>query len=69
MYIYILASKIRRLYVGVTNHLVRRIWEHRCGLVPGFTRRYGIKQLVYFATIQEAQTAIKREKQIKDYAA
>ena len=50
MFVYILASKTRRLYVGVTNDLVRRVWEHREGVVPGFTRRYGIKQLVYFET-------------------
>jgi putative endonuclease len=68
MFVYILASKTRRLYVGVTNDLIRRVWEHRMDVVPGFTRRYGIKQLVYYEQIDAAETAIRREKQIKDYA-
>jgi putative endonuclease len=68
MFVYILASKTRRLYVGVTNNLVRRVWEHRMEMIPGFTRRYGIKQLVYYEQIDVQQTAILREKQIKDYA-
>jgi putative endonuclease len=68
MFVYILASKTRRLYVGVTNDLVRRAWEHRTGAIPGFTRRYGINRLVYFETMVEPAQAIAREKQIKDYA-
>ena len=68
MFVYILASKTRRLYVGVTNDLVRRAWEHRTGAVPGFTRRYGIHRLVYFERIEGPLEAITREKQIKDYA-
>jgi putative endonuclease len=68
MFVYILASKTHRLYVGVTNDLARRVWEHRSGTVPGFTKRYGIDRLVYYETIKEAETAIQREKQIKDYA-
>jgi putative endonuclease len=68
MYVYILASKTARLYVGVTNELVRRVWEHRIGMFPGFTKRYGINRLVYYEAIKEAEAAIRREKQIKDYA-
>jgi putative endonuclease len=68
MFVYILASKTRRLYVGVTNDLVRRAWEHRSGAIPGFTRRYGIHRLVYFETIVGPADAIAREKQIEDYA-
>jgi putative endonuclease len=68
MFVYILASKTRRLYVGVTNDLIRRVWEHREGVVPGFTRRYGIKRLVYFETFTGPENAIRREKQIKSYA-
>ena len=67
MFVYILASKTRRLYVGVTNDLVRRAWEHRTGAVPGFTRRYGIHRLVYFETIVGPAEAIAREKQIKGW--
>lgn len=48
-FVYILASKPRgTLYVGVTNDLVRRVWEHRDGQVPGFTKRHGVKMLVYY---------------------
>ena len=68
MFVYILASQTRRLYVGVTNDLVRRAWEHRTGTVPGFTCRYGINRLVYFEALAEPVQAITREKQIKDYA-
>src|SRR4051812_46403899 len=67
MFVYILASKTRRLYVGVTNDLVRRLWEHRMEAVSGFTKRYGIKQLVYYEQIEVPETAIRREKQVKDY--
>ena len=63
-----MASKTRRLYVGVTNDLLRRIWEHRTGWFPGFTRKYGIKRLVYYESIDAAPDAIRREKQIKSYA-
>jgi len=68
MFVYILASKSRRLYVGVTNDLVRRVWEHRMEIVPGFTRKYGVKELVYYEQIEVPDTAIRREKQVKDYA-
>ncbi len=68
MFVYILASQTRRLYVGVTNDLVRRAWEHRTEAVPGFTRRYGIHRLVYFETLVGPAEAIAREKQVKDYA-
>jgi putative endonuclease len=68
MFVYILASKTRRLYVGVTNDLVRRVWEHRAEVISGFTRRYGIKRLVYYESHAEALSAIRREKQIKGYA-
>jgi putative endonuclease len=68
MFVYILASKTRRLYVGVTNDLIRRVLEHRMEAVPGFTKRFGIKQLVYYEQIEAPETAIRREKQVKDYA-
>jgi putative endonuclease len=68
MFVYIVASKTRRLCVGVTNDLVRRVWEHRTGAVPGFTKRYAIKKLVYFEPFNEPMHAIRREKQINSYA-
>jgi putative endonuclease len=56
------------LYVGMTNDLVRRAFEHREGLVPGFTRRYGLKQLVYFEQYNAPRLAIQREKNIKHWS-
>jgi putative endonuclease len=53
------------LYVGVTNDLIRRSYEHRHGLVPGFTKRHGLKRLVFFEAYDDIRTAIQREKTIK----
>ena len=67
-WVYILANHSGgTLYVGVTNDLVRRIYEHREGLAEGFTKRYGIKRLVYFENHGTAQAAIQREKNIKHW--
>jgi putative endonuclease len=67
-WVYILASAPRgTLYVGMTNNLVRRIHEHREGLVEGFTRRYRIKTLVYFEAHDTAMAAIQREHNIKHW--
>ncbi len=68
-WVYILASRPRgTLYVGVTNDLLRRVAEHRDGMVPGFTKTYGVKMLVYFEEHASVLEAIKREKQIKRWA-
>lgn len=65
-YVYILAKhRHGALYVGVTNDLVRRTFEHREALVPGFTKRHGIKQLVYFEQHVTGSLAIQREKTMK----
>ena len=65
-YVYIMASKrIGTLYVGVTNNLVRRVYEHREGQADGFTMRYGVKALVYFEPHDDIARAIRREKNIK----
>jgi putative endonuclease len=56
------------LYVGVTNDLVRRIFEHRSGLVEGFTKRYGVKKLVYFERFDDIRSAIQREHNIKHWS-
>jgi putative endonuclease len=65
-FVYVLASRRNgTLYVGVTSDLAKRVQEHREGLVPGFTRKYGVKLLVYFELHHDINTAILREKRIK----
>jgi putative endonuclease len=63
--VYILASRSRNLYVGVTNNLRRRLVEHCEGLVPGFTSRYRIFRLVHYEVFRDVRHAIAREKEIK----
>ena len=68
-YLYILASGRRgTLYVGVTNDLVRRVYEHRTDAVPGFTRKHQIHRLVYYEIHDDIEAAITREKRIKRWA-
>jgi len=65
-YVYILASKkYGTLYVGITCNLARRIYEHKEHLIPGFTQKYHVNELVYYETHQNVYEAITREKQIK----
>lgn len=65
-YVYISTNKINTvLYTGVTNNLVRRMYEHRQKLIPGFTTQYNINKLVWFEAYEDINEAIKREKQIK----
>ena len=65
-FVYLLASQRNgTLYTGVTNDLVRRMWEHREGLIDGFTKRYNVKMLVYFECFEDPMSAIRREKIIK----
>jgi putative endonuclease len=67
-YVYILASgRYGTLYIGVTSNLIRRVWEHREGLVDGFTKQYGVKNLVWFEQHADIYAAITREKQIKEW--
>lgn len=67
-YTYILASKPRgTLYIGVTNHIARRAFEHRAGVVEGFTKRYGIHRLVHYEPHATARDAIQREKTLKHW--
>ncbi len=67
-YVYILASKRNgTLYIGVTNDLARRVWEHREGLVPGFTKKYAVKILVYYESFDDINAAIHRETRLKKY--
>ena len=65
-YVYIMTNKRNTvLYTGVTSDLKRRVYEHREKLADGFTKRYKLTKLVYYETIQDAENAIMREKQIK----
>ncbi len=67
-FVYILASKKNgTLYIGVTNDLVRRVHEHRTHAVPGFTKKYGVHQPVYFDTTDNVEAAILRERQMKEW--
>ena len=65
-YIYLLTNWDNKvLYTGVTNDLRRRVYEHKEGLIDGFTRRYHVHKLVYYEICEEIEGAIQREKQIK----
>ena len=67
-YLYILASRRNgTIYVGCTTDLPKRIYEHRNGLVRGFTRRYSVKRLVYVETYHDVSDAALRERRIKDW--
>jgi len=67
-YIYIVSNKIRTtFYIGVTNNLLRRIYEHKNELIEGFTKKYKLKDLIYFEEFNNINEAIKREKQLKNW--
>ncbi len=67
-YVYLLASKKNgTLYLGVTNDIVRRGFEHRAKVIDGFTKRYGVDKLVWFEIYDDAITAITREKELKKW--
>ena len=66
-YVYILSSTSQKLYVGVTNNLERRTYEHKQGIASTFTKKYYIVKLVYYEVFNEIHQAIEREKQIKAY--
>jgi len=67
-YVYILASRRNgTLYIGVSNDIMRRTWEHRNDLVEGFTRKYGVHRLVYYEIYDDIDVAIAREKQLKGW--
>jgi putative endonuclease len=65
-FVYILASRRNgTLYIGVTSDLIKRVYEHKSDLVDGFTKRYAVHDLMYFETVDDIDSAIAREKQIK----
>lgn len=66
-YIYILASESGTLYLGITNNLIRRVYEHKKELIDGFSKKYGCKKLVWFEQTSSVESAIAREKQIKKW--
>jgi putative endonuclease len=67
-YVYLLASRrYGTLYLGVTNDIVRRVWEHKNKIVAGFSARYGVDRLVWYETHNDVTEAIRREKAIKKW--
>jgi putative endonuclease len=67
-YVYILASRIGgTLYIGVTNDLVRRVYEHKSKFVSGFTSKYDVYRLVYYEQFEDVEAAIHREKRLKKW--
>ena len=67
-FVYIMASKKNgTLYIGVTNDLQRRVWQHKNNVHDGFTKKYGVHRLVYFEAIPDIKGAIIREKQMKKW--
>jgi len=66
-FIYIMTNASRTLYVGVTNDLIRRIWQHKQKETEGFTKRYNITRLAYYEVFTQVEDAIAREKQIKGW--
>ena len=67
-YVYIMASRRNgTIYVGMTNDIGRRAWEHREGLLPGFTKTYGVKMLVYYEAFSDVHDVIHREKRLKKW--
>lgn len=66
--VYILASQPNgTLYIGVTSHLIKRIWEHKNDLADGFTKKYHVHTLVWYELLDDMESAIQREKQLKKW--
>ena len=68
-YVYILTKERNStFYVGMTSDLIKRIWHHKNSVANGFTKKYNIKQLVYYEVFDDLQNAIKREKRLKQWS-
>ena len=68
-YVYILTNSRKTvLYIGVTNNLERRLYEHKKGFLDGFSKKYNVNNLVYYETTQDVNSAISREKQLKSWS-
>jgi putative endonuclease len=68
-YLYLLTNKrLNVLYTGVTNHLIRRVYEHKNKIVDGFTKKYNVDRLVHYETYSDVSDAIGREKEIKGWS-
>ncbi len=66
-YIYIMSNHSRTLYTGFTSNLISRVWKHKNRVYDGFTKKYNIRQLVYYETTTDGLAAIEREKEIKKW--
>ncbi len=66
-YVYIMSNKSKTLYIGVTNDLVRRVYEHKNKMIDGFTKKYNLNILIYFEVVNSVEEAIRREKQLKNW--
>jgi putative endonuclease len=66
-FVYIMSNKARRLYVGITSKLYKRVFQHKNKLLPGFTSRYNFDMLVYYEEFSQVVSAITREKEIKGW--
>ncbi|MEK6951383.1 MAG: GIY-YIG nuclease family protein [Nanoarchaeota archaeon] len=66
-YVYIIGNERPTIYIGFTNNLIKRIYQHKNSLVDGFSKKYRLNKLLYFETYNEVHQAIKREKQIKKW--
>jgi putative endonuclease len=66
-YVYILGNQRPTLYIGITNDLIKRVWQHKQELVEGFSRKYHLHKLLYYEKLDTIEEAIKREKQLKNW--
>jgi len=67
-YLYILRNHSGNFYIGITSNLIKRVWEHKNKFVKGFTEKYNIDKLIYYETYSDPETAILREKQLKNWS-